>query len=62
VPARSSGFAPFRRDLEDIDLGPDLRSREGQVQAVALQIQAGRAGQVLLATSPGYMRNTFANC
>jgi hypothetical protein len=30
-----------RRDLEDPDFGPDLRSREGQVQAMALQIQPG---------------------
>jgi hypothetical protein len=29
--------APFRRNLED----PDLRSRQGQVQAMALQIQPG---------------------
>ena len=41
VPARSPGAAPFPRDLEDPDLGPYLRSREGQVQAMALQIQPG---------------------
>jgi len=62
LPARSPGAAPFRRDLEDPDFGPDLRSREGQVQAMALQIQPGRAGQVLLATSAGYVRNSFAIC
>jgi hypothetical protein len=33
--------ATFPRDLEDPDFGPDLRSREGQVQAMALQIQPG---------------------
>ena len=58
--------APFRRELEYeleyIDFCPFLRSREGQVQAMALQIQPGRAGQVLLATSAGYVRNSFANC
>jgi hypothetical protein len=42
VPARSPGSAPFTRDLEDIDLGPYLRSREGQVQAMALQIDVLR--------------------
>jgi hypothetical protein len=41
VPARFPGATPFRRDLEDPDLGPDLRSRQGQVQAMALQIQPG---------------------
>jgi len=41
APARSNAAAPFRRDLEDPDLGPDLRSRQGQVQAMALQIQPG---------------------
>jgi hypothetical protein len=62
VPALYPGAAPFRRDLEDPDLGSDLRSRQGQVQAMALQIQPGRAGQVLLATSAGYVRNSFAIC
>ena len=33
--------ATFPRDLEDPDLGPYLPSREGQVQAMALQIQPG---------------------
>ena len=33
--------APFPRDPEDPDHGPYLRSREGQVQAMALQIQPG---------------------
>jgi hypothetical protein len=33
--------ATFPRDLDDPDFGPDLRSREGQVQAMALQIQPG---------------------
>jgi hypothetical protein len=41
LPARIPGAAPCRRDLEDPDLGPDLRSRQGQVQAMALQIQPG---------------------
>jgi hypothetical protein len=41
VPARYPGAAPFRRDLEDPDLGSDLRSRQGQVQAMALQVQPG---------------------
>jgi hypothetical protein len=41
VPARSPGAAPFRRDLEDPDLGPYMRNRQGQVQAMALQIQPG---------------------
>jgi hypothetical protein len=33
--------ATFPRDLEDPDLGPYLPSREGQVQAMALEIQPG---------------------
>ena len=41
MPALYPGAAPFRRDLEDLDLGSDLRSRQGQVQAMALQIQPG---------------------
>jgi hypothetical protein len=41
VPALHTGAAPFRRDLEDLDLGPYLRSLRGQVQAMALEIQPG---------------------
>jgi hypothetical protein len=41
VSARSPGAAPFPRDLEDPDLASYLRSREGQVQAMALEIQPG---------------------
>ena len=38
----ASGAAPFPGDLEDSDLGAYLRSLEGQVQAMALEIDALR--------------------
>jgi hypothetical protein len=41
IPEPRPSAAPFRRDLEDPDLGSDLRSRQGQVQAMALQVQPG---------------------
>ena len=39
---RAPAAAPFPCDLEDSDLGPYLRSLEGQVQAMALEIDALR--------------------
>jgi hypothetical protein len=39
---RAPGAAPFPRDLQDSDLSAYLRSLEGQVQAMALEIDVLR--------------------